>query len=66
MTYIKKNKPSKPGRSRKQNSKAKFPTLDDLVLDHSLPRIRVKVYPSRKKSVSKPNDQIMIELQCEV
>lgn len=66
MTHNKKNKPGKPSRRTKQGSKEKFPTLDDLVVDHSLPRVHVRVYPSRKKSRTKPNDQMVIELQCEV
>ena len=66
MTQIKKNKPGKPNRRTKQSPKGKFPTLDDLVVDRSLPRVHVRVFPSRKKRGNKPSDQMVIELQCEV
>lgn len=66
MTDIKKNKPGKPSRRKKRVSKERFPSLDDLVLDRSLPRVHVRLYPSRKKSGTKPSDQMVIELQCEV
>lgn len=66
MTVTKKNKPRIPNRRTKQPAQDRFPTLDHFVLDGSLPRVHVKVFPSRKKSRNKPNDQIVLELQCEV
>jgi hypothetical protein len=66
MTTIKKNKPKKPGPRPKKGATEQFRTLDDLVVDRSLPPVRVKVFPSRKKSKTKPIDQTVIELQCEV
>jgi hypothetical protein len=66
MTYLKKNKPGKTGPRTNKGSKEKYPSLDDLVVDRSLPPVQVKVFPSRKKSRNKPADQMVIELQCEV
>jgi hypothetical protein len=66
MNKVKKNKPGKPRSRTKPVSKERFPSLDDLVLDRSIPRVHVKVFPSRKKSGNKPSDQMVIELQCEV
>jgi hypothetical protein len=66
MTDIRKNKPKRPSRHPQQVSKDRFPTLDDLVLDRSLPHVHVKLFPARKKRGNKPTDQLVIELQCEV
>lgn len=66
MTSIKKNKPGKPGPRTKKRSKEQYPSLDDLVVDRSMPPVQVKVFPSRRKSRNKPADQLVIELQCEV
>ena len=66
MTEIKKKKPGKTATHPSQSSKKKYPSFDDLVVEHSLPRVKVRIFPSRRKSKSKPNDQIVIELQCEV
>lgn len=66
MTEIKKRKPSSPASRPGKSSKKKYPSFDDLVVGNSLPRVKVRLFPSRRKSKSKPNDQIVIELQCEV
>lgn len=66
MTQIKKRKPNKLNRHPKPSSKKNSLTLDELVVDGSLPLIKVRVYPSRNKSRSKSNNRIVIELQCEV
>jgi hypothetical protein len=66
MTYLKKNKSRKPGSRVKKGSKEKYPGLDDLVVDRSLPPVQVKVFPTRRKSRNKPAEQMVIELQCEV
>lgn len=66
MTEIKKRKPSKPAIRPRQPSKKKYPSFDDLVIENSLLRVKVRIFPSRRKSKSKSDDQIVIELQCEV
>ncbi len=65
MTCIKKSKPKKPGPRPKKGAQEPM-RMDDLVVDRSLPAVRVKVFPARKKSKNKPADQMVIELQCEV
>jgi len=66
MTQTKKRKPSKPAARSKKTSKKESPTLDDLVVEGSLPRVKVRVYPSRRRGKNKPDNQLVVELQCEV
>ncbi len=66
MTPIKKRKFPKPNKRSTPTSKTESLTLEDLVVDGSLPRVKVKVSPLRSKSRSKPNERLVIELQCEV
>lgn len=66
MTQKKRRKPSKPATRPRKTSKKDPKTLDDLVVDGSLPRVKVRVFPSRKRSKNKSDDQLVVELQCEV
>jgi hypothetical protein len=66
MTHGKKRIPNKPAARPKKTSKKDTPSFDDLVLEGSLPRVKVRVFPSRGRSKTKADDQLVIELQCEV
>lgn len=66
MTPVKKRKPGKPAARPKKTPKKDSPSFDELVVEGSLPRVKVLVYPSRGRSKTKPDDQLVIELQCEV
>jgi hypothetical protein len=66
MTPVKRKKPGKPAVRPKRNSKKNFPSFDDLVVERSLPHVKVRLYPSLGRSKTKPDDQLVIELQCEV
>ena len=66
MTKIKQSRTNKPAGRPKPSLKKKFPRFEELIVEGSLPRVKVRVFPSRKKSKTKPADQIVIELQCEV
>jgi len=41
-------------------------TFDDLVVDGSLTPVEVKLLPSKMRKSISPNDDLLIELQCEV
>jgi hypothetical protein len=66
MTRSKGRRTSQPANRPGPASKKKSPGFDELIVDRSLPRVKVRVFPSRKKSKAKPDDQLVIELQCEV
>lgn len=66
MTKIKPSRTSRSATRPKPGLKKKLPRFDELVVERSLPRVKVRVFPSRKKSKTKPDDQLVIELQCEV
>lgn len=66
MTKTKQSRTSQSTSCPKPAPKKKLPRFDELVVERSLPHVKVHVFPSRKKSKTKPEDQIVIELQCEV
>jgi hypothetical protein len=66
MARIKKRNPSKPVTRPKKSSKKDISSFDNLVVEGSLPRVKVKLFPSRRKSKAKSDEQLVIELQCEV
>ncbi len=66
MSSTKKKRQDKPIIRTKQAPRDKFPAFDELVVGGSVPRVKVKVFPSRGKGKNKPTDHLVVELQCEV
>lgn len=65
MLSTKKKKQGKPN-TRTKRPRDKFPAFDELVVGGAVPRVKVKVFPSRGKGKNKPADHLVVELQCEV
>ena len=66
MSPIKKRRQSKSIARTKQTAKEKFPAFDDLVVEGAVPRVKIRLFPSKGKSRNKPTDHLVVELQCEV
>ena len=65
MLSTKKKKQGKPN-TRTNRPRDKVPAFDELVVGGAVPRVKVKVFPSRGKGKNKPADHLVVELQCEV
>ena len=66
MSSTKKRRQSKPIARTKQTPKEKFPAFDDFVVEGAVPRVKIRLFPSKGKSRNKPTDHLVVELQCEV
>lgn len=66
MSPTKKRRQGKPTASSRKSQKERSLTFDDLVVEGAVPRVKVIIFPSRKKSTNKPTDRLVVELQCEV
>ncbi len=61
-----KNNPQSKTRPQKSEKAVKPGSFDELVVESSLARVKIRVFPSRRRDKSRPNDKLLIELQCEV
>lgn len=66
MSSTKKKKQDRPTTRTKRPSRDKFPAFDELVVGGAVPRVKVKVFPSRGKGKNRPAEHLVVELQCEV